>query len=82
MFSGGRKYGWLVLVPLLLALVALLPTTASAKEGARQDVHPAVDVYAELFPGEKIPSSSSRTILILPAGSGSTAAPSSRSSTS
>ena len=55
MFGGRRKYGWFALVPLLLALVALLPATASAKEGARQDVHPAVDVYAELFPGEKIP---------------------------
>ena len=55
MLGGRRKYGWLVLAPLLLALAALLPTTAGAKEGARQDVHPAVDVYAELFPGENIP---------------------------
>ncbi|TEU00292.1 MAG: hypothetical protein E3J29_01980 [Dehalococcoidia bacterium] len=54
MFGGRGKYGWLVLVP-LLALAALLPATAGAKEGARQDVHPAVDVYAELFPGENIP---------------------------
>lgn len=55
MFGGRRKYSWLVLAPLLVALVALLPATAGAKEGARQDVHPAVDVYAEMFPGEKIP---------------------------
>jgi serine protease AprX len=55
MFSGGRKYSWLALVALLLALVTLLPTAASAKEGARQDVHPAVDTYAELFPGQNIP---------------------------
>jgi serine protease AprX len=55
MFGGRRKYGWLILVPLLLALAALSPSTAGATEGARQDVHPAVDVYAELFPGEKIP---------------------------
>jgi len=55
MFGGRRKYGWLVLAPLLLALAALMPTTAGAHEGARQDVHPAVDVYAELFPGEAIP---------------------------
>lgn len=55
MFGGGRKYGWLALASLLLAAAALLPTTAGAEEGARQDVHPAVDTYAELFPGEKIP---------------------------
>ncbi len=55
MFSARKRYGWLMLVPLLLALAALVPTTASAKEGARQDVHPAVDVYADLFPGESIP---------------------------
>ncbi len=55
MFGGRKRYGWAVLIPLLLALAALLPTAAGAQEGARQDVHPAVDVYAELFPGEKIP---------------------------
>ena len=55
MFGGRGKYSLLILVPLLLALAALLPAPASAKEGARQDVHPAVDVYAELFPGEKVP---------------------------
>lgn len=55
MFGRRKKYGWLLLVPLLLALAALLPTTARAEEGARPDVHPAVDVYAEVFPGERIP---------------------------
>jgi serine protease AprX len=55
MFGGRRKYAWLALAPLLVALAALLPATADAEEGKRQDVHPAVDVYAELFPGESIP---------------------------
>jgi serine protease AprX len=55
MFGERTKYGWLVLVLVLLALAALSPTTAGAREGSRQDVHPAVDVYAELFPGENIP---------------------------
>lgn len=44
-----------ILVLLLLALAALVPGTAGAQEGSRQDVHPAVDVYAELFPGDNIP---------------------------
>jgi serine protease AprX len=55
MFGGGRKYGWLALASVLLAMAALLPTKASAEKGARNDVHPAVDTYAELFPGEKVP---------------------------
>ncbi len=50
-----RSYVWLMLAALLLALAALLPTAASAETGERDDVHPAVDVFAELFPGEKIP---------------------------
>ena len=40
---------------LLLALAAMLPATAGADEGDEQNVHPAVDVYAELFPGERVP---------------------------
>jgi serine protease AprX len=55
MFNVRRMRLWLVLTPLLLALMALLPSTAAAEGGARQDVHPAVDVYADLFPGEGIP---------------------------
>ena len=49
------KYAWLSLVALLLALAVLLPGTAVAEEGEEQNVHPAVDLYAELFPGENIP---------------------------
>ncbi len=48
-------YSWLVLTLLLLALAALLPAAAGAREGRRPDVHPAVDVYGELFPDKDIP---------------------------
>jgi serine protease AprX len=50
-----RRYAWLGLVTLLLALAAMLPATAGADEGDEQNVHPAVDVYAELFPGDRVP---------------------------
>src|SRR3972149_11215882 len=50
-----RRYAWLGLVTLLLALAAMLPATAGAGEGDEQNVHPAVDVYAELFPGDRVP---------------------------
>src|SRR3990172_259402 len=55
MFNKGRMRLWLIITPILLALTALLPKMADAEGGATQDVHPAVDVYADLFPGEKIP---------------------------
>ncbi len=54
MFSKRRTYAWLILPALLLALATLLPATAGA-EGEQQNVHPAVDLHAELFPGESIP---------------------------
>jgi len=50
-----RRYGWLGLAALILALAAMLPATAGADEGDEQNVHPAVDVYAELFPGDRVP---------------------------
>src|SRR3972149_1513327 len=50
-----RRYAGLGLVTLLLALAAMLPATAGADEGDEQNVHPAVDVYAELFPGDRVP---------------------------
>jgi serine protease AprX len=49
------RYVWPGLVALLLALAALLPSTAGAAEGEEPNVHPAVDLYAELFPGERVP---------------------------
>ena len=49
-----RRYAWLGLV-MLLALAAMLPATAGADEGDEQNVHPAIDVYAELFPGDRVP---------------------------
>ncbi|MDP2673609.1 MAG: S8 family peptidase [Dehalococcoidia bacterium] len=55
MLTGRIRYGWLGLVALLLALAAMLPSAAGADEGDEQNVHPAVDVYAELFPGERVP---------------------------
>ena len=55
MFSIRGKRIWVALLPVLLALVALLPTAAAADDGAQKDVHPAVDVYAELYPGENVP---------------------------
>ena len=54
MLTGRIRYGWLGLVALLLALAAMLPSAAGA-DGDEQNVHPAVDVYAELFPGERVP---------------------------
>ena len=50
-----KRYMWLGLVALLLVLAAMLPATAGADEGDEQNVHPAVDVYAELFPGDRVP---------------------------
>ena len=50
-----KRYVWLGLAALLLALAAMLPATAGADEGDEQNVHPAVDVYAELFPGDRVP---------------------------
>src|SRR3990172_6911531 len=50
-----RRYAWLGLATLVLALAAMLPATAGADEGDEQNVHPAVDVYAELFPGDRVP---------------------------
>jgi len=55
MVTNRRRYVWLGLAALLLALAAMLPATADAEEGDEQNVHPAVDVYAELFPGESVP---------------------------
>src|SRR3990172_9806926 len=55
MVKGRIRYAWLGLVALLLALAAVLPATARADKGDEQNVHPAVDVYAELFPGERVP---------------------------
>ena len=55
MVTKRRRYAWLGLVTLLLALAAMLPATAGADEGDEQNVHPAVDVYAELFPGDRVP---------------------------
>ncbi|HLA19562.1 MAG TPA: hypothetical protein VJ253_09615, partial [Dehalococcoidia bacterium] len=49
-----KRYVWLGLAALLLALAAMLPATAGA-EGDEPNVHPAVDLYAELFPGERVP---------------------------
>src|SRR3990172_10100170 len=50
-----RRYGWLGLAALILARAAMLPATAGADEGDEQNVPPAVDVYAELFPGDRVP---------------------------
>ncbi len=55
MVTKRRRYVWLGLVTLLLALAAMLPATAGADEGHEQNVHPAVDAYAELFPGDRVP---------------------------
>jgi serine protease AprX len=49
------KYAWLSLLALLLALAVLLPATAVAEEGEEQNVHPAVDLFADLFPGQDVP---------------------------
>ena len=49
------KYAWLSLLALLLALAVLLPATATAEEGEQQNVHPAVDLFADLFPGQDVP---------------------------
>ena len=49
------KYAWLSLLALLLALAVLLPATASAEEGEEQNVHPAGDLFADLFPGQDVP---------------------------
>lgn len=54
MLAGKGKYAWLIMTA-LLALAALLPATASAQHGDRPDVHPAVDLFAELFPGQSVP---------------------------
>src|SRR3990170_4461748 len=55
MVTKRKRYAWLGLAALLLALAAMLPATAGADDGDEQNVHPAVDVYAELFPGERVP---------------------------
>jgi len=54
MVTKHRRYAWLGLAVVLLALAAMLPSTAAA-EGSEPNVHPAVEVYAELFPGERVP---------------------------
>ena len=55
MVTKRKRYLWLGLAALLLALAVLLPSSARADEGDEPNVHPAVNVYAELFPGERVP---------------------------
>ncbi|MCH8000030.1 MAG: S8 family serine peptidase, partial [Chloroflexi bacterium] len=55
MTSRRGKYAWLSLLALLLALAVLLPATAVAEEGEEQNVHPAVNLFADLFPGQDVP---------------------------